>query len=75
VFTVSERESEVNTSFGSQAPGLRVEKIHFQYKPETSIVLGAHLARAPPFFQPTGHTLLHHVSPLYQLPNSTAQVI
>lgn len=49
VFTGSERGSEVNTRFGSQAPGLRVEEIHLQYKLETSIVLGAHLARAPSF--------------------------
>ena len=49
MFTGSERGSEVNTRFGSQAPGLRVEEIHLQHKLETSIVSGAHLARAPSF--------------------------
>lgn len=47
MFTGSKRGSEVNTRFGSQAAGLRVEEIHFQYKLETSNVLGAHLANVP----------------------------
>lgn len=58
VFTGSKRGSEVNTRFGSQSPGLRVEEIHLQYKLATSIVSGAHLARIPSFFEPTSNTLL-----------------
>lgn len=58
VFTGSQRGSEVNTRFGSQPPGLRVEEIHLQYKLATSIARGAHLARAPSFLEPASSTLL-----------------
>lgn len=58
VFTGSKRGSEVNTRFGSPSLGLRVEEIHLQYKLATSIVLGAHLAHVPSFFEPTSNTLL-----------------
>lgn len=58
MFTGSKRGSEVNTRFGSQTSGLRVEEIHFRYKLETSVVLGAHLARVPSFFEPTSNTPL-----------------